>query len=88
VFAYEYWGYFEKRIHFCKVKYKRHYIKTCHIGIEILIVYCFLTCITGMAFMKKSLVNIVKIDSIDVVLMIKWAIQCVISSLKSHTMRK
>jgi len=41
-----------------------------------------------MAFMKKSLVNIVKIDSIDVVLMIKWAIQCVISSLKSHTMRK
>jgi hypothetical protein len=41
-----------------------------------------------MAFIKKTVVNIVKIDSIDVVLMIKWTIQCVVSSLKSHTMRK
>jgi len=42
-----------------------------------------------MAFIKKTAVNIVKIDSIDVVLMmVKWVIQCIISSLKSHTTRK
>jgi len=61
-------------------------MKTCHIRIEISIVQCFLSCITGMAFIKKTVVNIVKIDNTDVVLMmVKWAIQCVISSLKSHT---
>jgi len=40
-------------------------------------------------FHKKAVVSIVKIDSTNVVvMMVKWAIQCVISFLKSHTTRK